>query len=53
MRWWRSSDIVVDALAAGCDAAVQMIDIWVVRVHKHGASIADTIIKIWVAHEGA
>jgi hypothetical protein len=30
-----------DALAAGCDASVQMIDTPVVRVHQHGACIAD------------
>jgi hypothetical protein len=31
----------MDALAAGHDAAVQMIDTPVVRVHQHGACIAD------------
>ena len=31
----------MDALAAGHDAAVQMIDTSVVRVHQHGACIAD------------
>jgi transposase len=31
----------MDALAAGHDAASQMIDTSVVRVHQHGASIAD------------
>jgi hypothetical protein len=31
----------MDALAAGRDAAVQMIDTSVVRVHQHGACIAD------------
>jgi hypothetical protein len=31
----------MDALAAGHDAAVQMIDTLVVRVHQHGACIAD------------
>jgi len=30
----------MDALAAGHDAAVQMIDTSVVRVHQHGACIA-------------
>jgi hypothetical protein len=30
-----------DALATGHDAAVQMIDTSVVRVHQHGACIAD------------
>ena len=31
----------MDALTAGHDAAVQMIDTSVVRVHQHGACIAD------------
>jgi hypothetical protein len=31
----------MDALAAGHDAAVQMIDTSIVRVHQHGASIVD------------
>jgi hypothetical protein len=31
----------MDALAVGCNAAVQMIDTSVVRVHQHGACIAD------------
>jgi hypothetical protein len=31
----------MDALAAGHDAAVQMIDTSVVRVHQHGACISD------------
>jgi hypothetical protein len=30
----------MDALAAGHDAAVQMIDTSVVRVHQHGACIS-------------
>jgi transposase len=34
-------DSETDALAAGHDAAVQMIDTSVVRVHQHGACIAD------------
>jgi hypothetical protein len=42
----------MDALAAGHDAAVQMIDTSVVRVHRHGACIADKTTKTWVAHEG-
>src|SRR3979490_3360139 len=32
---------IMDALAAGYDAAVQMIDTSVVRVHQHGACISD------------
>jgi hypothetical protein len=31
----------MDSLAAGHDAAVQMIDISVVCAHQHGACIAD------------
>jgi IS5 family transposase len=31
----------MDALAAGHDAAVQMIDTSLVRVHQHGACVAD------------
>jgi hypothetical protein len=31
----------MDALAAGHDAAMQMIDTSAVRVHQHGACIAD------------
>jgi transposase len=41
---WRQAGIwdwIMDALAAGHDAAVQMIDTSVVRVHQHGACIAD------------
>ena len=34
-------DQITEALAAGHDAAVQMIDTSVVRVHQHGACIAD------------
>src|SRR5882672_5179032 len=37
---WRL-DQIMDALAAGHDAAVQMIDTSIVRVHQHGACIAD------------
>jgi transposase len=43
VRWRRTGvwDHIMDALAAGHDAAVQMIDMSVVRVHQHGACIAD------------
>ena len=34
-------DRIMDALAAGHDAAVQMIDTSVVRVPQHGACISD------------
>ena len=43
----------MEALFAGHDAAVQMIDTSVVRVHQHGACIADTIGTAWAAHEVA
>ena len=35
-----SGDRIMEALAAAHDAAVQMIDTSVVRVHQHGACIA-------------
>ena len=41
---WRQAGVwgrIMDALAAGHDAAVQMINTSVVRVHQHGACIAD------------
>jgi transposase len=43
VRWRRAGvwDEIMDALAAGHDAAVQMIDTSVVRVHQHGACVAD------------
>jgi transposase len=43
VRWRRAGvwDHIMDALAAGHDAAVQMIDTSIVRVHQHGACIAD------------
>src|SRR5271169_2563762 len=42
VRWRRAGvwDQIMDALAAAHDAAVQMIDTSVVRVHQHGACIA-------------
>jgi transposase len=42
-RWRRSGvwDRIMDALAAVHDAAVQMIDTSIVRVHHHGACIAN------------
>jgi len=52
-------DQIMGALAARHDVAVQMIDTSVVRLHQHGACIADnnhqdiTITKIWGAHEGS
>jgi transposase len=43
VRWQRAGDWdqIMDALAAGHAAAVQMIATSVVRVHQHGACIAD------------
>jgi len=43
VRWRQAGvwDQIMDALAAGHDAAVQMIDTSVARVHQHGACIAD------------
>ena len=43
VRWRRAGvwDQIMDALAAGHDAAVQMIDTSVVRVNQHGACVAD------------
>src|SRR4051812_39801699 len=43
VRWRRAGvwDQIMDALAAGHDAAVQMIDTAVVRMHQHGACVAD------------
>ena len=43
VRWRQAGvwDQIMDALAAGHDAAVQMIDTSVVRVHQHGACVAD------------
>jgi transposase len=42
VRWRRTGvwDRITDVLAAAHDAAVQMIDTSVVRVHRHGACIA-------------
>jgi len=42
VRWRQAGvwDRIMDALADGHDAAVQMIDTSVVRVHQHGACIA-------------
>ena len=42
VRWRRAGvwDQLMNALTAGYDASVQMIDTSVVRVHQHGACIA-------------
>jgi len=43
VRWRQAGiwDQIMEALAANHDAAVQMIDTSVVRMHQHGACIAD------------
>jgi hypothetical protein len=43
IRWRQAGiwDQIMEALAASHDAAVQMIDTSVVRMHQHGACIAD------------
>jgi transposase len=53
VRWRQAGvwDRIMDALAAGHDAAVQMIDTSIVRVHRHGACIT-TINRIWGAATG-
>jgi hypothetical protein len=41
---WREAGVwnqIMDALAAGRNAAVRMIDTSIIRVHQHGACIAD------------
>lgn len=55
VRWRRAGvwDQIMDALAAGHDAAVQMIDTSVVRVHSTVPVSRTTISKILVAHEVA
>ena len=47
VRWRRAGvwDRIMDALAAGHDAAVQMIDTSIVRVHQHGACVADNNLQ--------
>ncbi len=44
MRWRQAGiwDQIIEALAVGHDAAGQMIDTSVVRVHQHGACVADS-----------
>ena len=43
VRWRRAGvwDQIMDTLAAAHDAAVQMIDTSIVRVHQHGACVAN------------
>ncbi len=49
VRWRRAGvwDQIMVALAAGHDAAVQMIDTSIVRVHQHGACIAPARFTRW------
>jgi hypothetical protein len=42
-----SGDQIMDALSAGHDPAVQMIDTSVVRVHQHGADTTCSQPAIW------
>src|SRR5258707_9370386 len=53
VRWRQAGvwDRIMDALAAGHDAAVQMIDTSVVRVHQHGACIAGNRRSMWAGRE--
>ncbi len=55
VRWRRAGvwDQIMDALAAGHDPAVQMIDTSVVRVHQLGACIADNNHQDMGRSEGA
>ena len=55
VRWRRAGvwDQIMDALAAGHDAAVQMIDTSVVRVTGTAPVLQTTISKTWVAHAAA
>ena len=53
VRWRQAGvwDRLMNALAAGHDAAVQMIDTSVVRVHQHGAVSRAMQSNIWGARE--
>src|SRR5437868_4458404 len=53
VRWRQAGvwDRIMDALAAGHDAAVQMIDTSLVRVHQHGACIAGSNRNTWAGRE--
>ena len=42
----------MNALSAGPDAAVQVIDTSIVRVDQHGPVSRTMHIKIWAAREG-
>jgi transposase len=50
---WRRAGIwshIIDALAAAHDAAVQMIDTSIVRVHQHGRASQGTSDSRWDGH---
>jgi transposase len=53
VRWRQAGvwDQIMEALAAGNDAAVQMIDTSIVRVHQHATCLLETEANQWVAHE--
>jgi len=55
VRWRQAGvwDRIMDALAAGHDAAVQMIDTRSSACTSTEPASPTTIIKIWVAREGA
>jgi transposase len=48
VRWRRAGvwSRIIDALAAAQDAAVQMIDTSIVRVHQHGACITRNQLRV-------
>ena len=50
VRWRRAGvwGLILDALASANDAAVQMIDTSIVRVHQHGACIT----RNWTQYDG-
>ena len=53
VRWRRAGvwDRIMDSLAAAHDAAVQMIDTSIVRVHQYAACISRNRSQSWAAHE--
>jgi transposase len=53
---WRRAGIrggILNALATTHDAAVQMIDTSIVRVHQHAACITGTKSNLWAGHVAA
>jgi transposase len=53
VRWRRAGvwDRIMDSLAVAHDAAVQMIDTSIVRVHQYAACISRNRSQSWAAHE--